>query len=39
MNKRESAGLKYYNDPKAFIENSNNVQDVYKNINYYNLNK
>ena len=39
MNKREGAGLKYYNDPKAFIENSNNVQDVYKNINYYNLNK
>ena len=36
INKRESIGLKYFNDPKAFIEYSNNMQDVYKNINYYN---
>ena len=39
INKRESTRLKYFNDPKAFIEYSNDVQDVYKNINYYNLNK
>ena len=39
INKRESTSLKYFNDPKAFIEYSNDVQDVYKNINYYNLNK
>ena len=39
INKRESTGLKYFNDPKAFIEYSNDMQDVYKNINYYNLNK
>ena len=39
MNKRESAGLKHFNDPKAFIEYSNNMQDVYKNIDDYNLDK
>ena len=39
INKRESIGLKHFNDPKAFIEYSNDMQDVYKNINYYNLNK
>ena len=32
INKRESTGLKHFNDPKAFIEYSNNMQDVYKNI-------
>ena len=30
INKRESVGLKRLNDPKAFIEYSNNMQDVYK---------
>ena len=39
INKRESVGLKHFNDPKAFIEYSNDMQDVYKNINYYNPNK
>ena len=39
INKRESTGLKHFNDPKAFIEYSNDMQDVYKNINYYNPNK
>ena len=39
INKRESTGLKYFNDPKGFIEYSNDMQDVYKNINYYNFNK
>ena len=39
INKRESTGLKYFNDPKAFIEYSIDMQDVYKNINYCNLNK
>ena len=39
IKKRESIGLKHFNDPKAFIEYSNDMQDVYKNINYYNLNK
>ena len=32
INKREKAGLKYCNDPKAFIENSNGIKHVYKYI-------
>ena len=36
INKRESTGLKYLNDSKAFIEYSN---DIYKNIEEYNQNK
>ena len=39
INKRESTGLKHFNDPKAFIEYSNDMQDVYKNINKYNPGK
>ena len=37
INKRESTGLKHFNDPKAFIEYSNDMQDVYKNIEEYNI--
>ena len=37
INKRESTGLKHLNDPKAFIEYSNDMQDVYKNIEEYNI--
>ena len=29
INKRESTGLKDFNDSKAFIEYSNDIQDVY----------
>ena len=32
INKRESIELKHFNDPKAFIEYSNDMEDVYKNI-------
>ena len=39
INKRESTGLKHFNNPKAFIEYSNNMQDVYKNIEEYNTGK
>ena len=39
INKRECAGLKYFNDWKAFIEYSNDMDDVYKNIKQYNPNK
>ena len=39
INKRESRGLKHFNDPKAFIEYSNDMHDIYKNINNYNRNK
>ena len=37
INKFSNLGLKYYNDPKAFIEYLNDMQDVYKNIEEYNL--
>ena len=39
INKRESAGLNHYDDAKAFIEYSNNMQDDYKNIDQYNADK
>ena len=39
INKRESMGLTHFNDPKAFIEYSNNMQDIYKNIEEYNISK
>ena len=39
INKRESKGLKHFNDPKTFIEYSNNMQDFYKNIEEYNYGK
>ena len=35
INKRESTGLKNFNGPKAYIEYSNDMQDVYKNIEEY----
>ena len=39
INKRESTRLKHFNDPKAFIEYSNDMQNVYKNIDEYNGDK
>ena len=36
INKCEKVGLIYFNDPKAFMEYSNDMQDVYKNIEDYN---
>ena len=39
INKRERTRLKHFNDPKAFIEDSNDMQDVYKNIDEYNGDK
>ena len=38
-NKRESTGLKYFNDSKAFTEFSNDMDDIDKNIEQYNPNK
>ena len=32
INKRESTRLKHFNNPEAFIEYSNDMQDVYRNI-------
>ena len=37
--KRESTGLKYLNDSQAFIEQSSNMDDIYKNVEKYNPNK
>ena len=37
--KRESIGIKHFNDPKAFIEYWNDMHDVYQNINDYNPDK
>ena len=39
INKRESTGLKQFNDPKHSVEYSNYMQDVYKNIDEYNPSK
>ena len=39
INNRESTGIKHFNDLKAFIGYSNDMHDVYKNINDYNPNK
>ena len=35
INKREKVGLDHFKDPKAFIEYSNDMQDVYKIITQY----
>ena len=39
INKRESVGINHFNDPKAFIDYSNDMDDVYKNIDDYNPDK
>ena len=35
----KNAGIKHLNDSKAFIECSNTMNDVYENIDDYNLNR
>ena len=37
INKREKVGLDHFDSPKAFMEYSNDMQHVYKNIEEYNL--
>ena len=39
INKGESTGSKHFNAPKAYSENSNDMHDVYKSIDKYNLGK
>ena len=39
INKRKSTVLRHLNDSKVFIENSNDIDDIYKNIEEYNPNK
>ena len=39
IDKRGCTGLKHIHDPKAFIEYSNDMQDVYKNIDEWDIDK
>ena len=39
INKREGVDINHFNDPKAFIDYSNDMHDVYKNIDDYNPDK
>ena len=39
INKRESVGINRFNDPKSFMKYSDDMRDVYKNINHYNPEK
>ena len=39
ISKRKSVGINYFKDPKVFIEYSNGMHDVFKNINYYSPDK
>ena len=39
IKKRENAGIKHLNNPNAFIECLNTMDDFYKNINDYNLSR
>ena len=39
IKKHEDVGIKYCNDPNAFIECSNTMDDVYENIDDYNPNR
>ena len=36
---RDKVGIDHHNDPRAYIEYSNNMRDIYKNIKYYNPDK
>ena len=39
IKKRENVGTDHFNDPNAFIECSNKMDDVYENIDDYNPSK
>ena len=39
INKREGVGINHFKDPKAFIEYTNDMHDVYKNIDDDNVDK
>ena len=39
INKREEIGINHFNDSKAFIDYSNDINDVYENIDDYNPDK
>ena len=39
ISKQKSKGLRHFNDSKFFIEYSNDMEDIYKNVEEYNPNK
>ena len=39
INIREGVGLKHFNDPETFVKYSNDMGNVYKNIDEYNPDK
>ena len=39
INKREGVGINHFNDPKSFIEYSNYMRNINKNIDDYNPDK
>ena len=39
IKKRDDVRIKHLDDPKAFTEYSNTMDDVYNNIDHYNLNR
>ena len=39
INKQQSTGLKRFNDSEAFIEYSNDMNDIFKRFEEYNSNK
>ena len=39
INRRGNSDLKQFNDSEAFIEHSNNINDIHKNIEEYSPNK
>ena len=39
INKRQGVGINHFNDPEAFIEYSNDMHDVYKNVDECNPDK
>ena len=39
INKRQRVGINHFNDPRAFIEYSNDMHNVYENIDEYNPDK
>ena len=39
INKREDVGINHFNNPKTFIEYSNGMRNIYKNIDDYNPDK
>ena len=39
INKREGVGIDHFSDPQAFVKYSNDMHDVYKNIDDYNPDK